>query len=84
MIEIEIKSKKHLLKILKDMISDKQTVKKLSSLLNEKDLPKDITYSEEILTPSIESKELKVSKPTKSINLKKKPTSKKKPLNKKK
>jgi hypothetical protein len=82
MIEIEIKSKKHLLEILKNIISDKEVIETLIPKLDEKNLPS-ISYSEETHKPAKKekTKKLKVVK-SKSVKLKEE-TSSKKPRTKK-
>lgn len=76
--EIEIKSKKHLLEILKNIISDKEVIEDLVPKLDEKNLPSNISYSEETYKPVKEekTKKLKVVK-SKSVKLKEKTPSKK-------
>ena len=77
-IEIEIKSKKHLLEILKNIISDKEVIEDLVPKLDEKKFPSNISYSEETHKPSKKekTKKLKVVK-SKSVKLKEEIPSKK-------
>lgn len=76
--EIQIKSKKHLLEILKNIISDDGMIEELIPSLDEKNLPSNISYSEETHKPAKKekTKKLKVVK-SKSVKLKEEIPSKK-------